>query len=254
MFYLNYKEMNISRLIVYLLLFLVFMSFILNNWRTRERFFQFYFDITTQQQEVQRHSSIDKILSEFESLPYAQLEADYQEATKSNTKKYKSLLENKYYYQLHRKDFFKFIVDDIRIYELLAKDDYYKACLFDEDKTYNWLIHPKLLYKLLELCHALEEKGYDSKAFTVVNGHRHPQYNERVGGASKSRHLQGEAIDISVGDIDGDGRYSESKDKGIVLDLLEKEIIRSEGGIGRYPGSRSVHFDVRGYKARWDKQ
>jgi hypothetical protein len=37
-----------------------------------------------------------------------------------------------------------------------------------------------------------------------------------------------------------------------VLDLLEKEIIKSSGGIGRYPGTRAVHFDVRGYKARWD--
>ncbi len=246
--------MNYLRVILYALLLAAFVFFSLQNWRSREQLLQLYYDVSTQQKEVQSHFKIDELLAELETIPYTQLEEEYQDYTKSNTKKYKSLLQDKQYVQLQREDFFTFIVDDIRINELLAKDKYYKDCLFDKDKTYNWLIHPKLLHKLLELCQALEREGYDSRAFTVVNGHRHPQYNENVGGASKSRHLQGEAIDISIGDIDGDGRYSESRDKGIVLDLLEHEIIQSEGGIGRYPGSRSVHFDVRGYKARWDKQ
>jgi len=33
--------------------------------------------------------------------------------------------------------------------------------------------------------------------------------------------------------------------------LLDKKIIRNEGGVGLYPNSSSVHFDVRGRRARW---
>jgi len=41
--------------------------------------------------------------------------------------------------------------------------------------------------------------------------------------------------------------------KKIILDILENKVIGDQGGIGRYPGTMSVHFDVRGFKARWDK-
>jgi len=48
-----------------------------------------------------------------------------------------------------------------------------------------------------------------------------------------------------------DGK-STKEDKDIVLDTLEKKVIKNEGGLGSYPGTQSVHYDVRGVRARWD--
>lgn len=45
---------------------------------------------------------------------------------------------------------------------------------------------------------------------------------------------------------------STAEDKQIVLDFLDKEIIGNKGGIGLYPGTKAVHFDVRGHRARWN--
>ena len=64
--------------------------------------------------------------------------------------------------------------------------------------------------------------------------------------------IVGEALDLRINDINDDGRRTQA-DKQIVLDLLEQHIIKDKGGIGKYPGTMSVHFDVRGYKARWDR-
>jgi len=93
-----------------------------------------------------------------------------------------------------------------------------------------------------------------------------PKYAKLIKGAQyyeiKGEHLfqkvvgdfrlkEGEAVDIKIGDINQDG-FANQEDKTIVLDLLEKQIIKNTGGIGRYPGTLSVHYDVRGYRARWD--
>jgi len=213
--------------------------FLWNNWRIKERVLRYKFDKASSQKRVTKAYEIEKILSKFNQLDYQELDEEYKTFTKSNYGKYEKLLLDKKYYQLTRDDFFRYIVDDIRINELLPKDKYYRKCLSDKTKTYNWLIEEKLLNKLLALQNLLEEKGYNKRGFSITNAHRHPKDNERVGGAKLSRHIKGEAIDIRINDIE-------------VLDLLEKEIIKSSGGIGRYPGTRAVHFDVRGYKARWD--
>lgn len=54
-----------------------------------------------------------------------------------------------------------------------------------------------------------------------------------------------------IKDVNQDGQYTDD-DKQLVIDLLERKIIKNQGGIGKYPGTRVVHMDVRGYKARWD--
>lgn len=220
-------------------------------WRTKEMIWQVYYDATTPREEVKSQKDIDAILMKFKKVPFGKLEKQYVKRTLSDRPKYKPLLRNVTYYQIHRRDFFKYVAGDVRIKNLLAKDEFYKTALHESAPSYYWLINKKLLYKLLELQTTLKKKGYDPKAFHVRNGHRPPAYNERIGGASKSRHIKGEAIDIDIGDINKSGRY-EKKDKQIVLDLLENQIIKSTGGIGRYPDSRSVHFDVRGHRARWD--
>jgi len=63
--------------------------------------------------------------------------------------------------------------------------------------------------------------------------------------------MKGQAIDMTIGDINKDGTFTK-EDKKIVLDICDKKVIGNKGGIGLYPGTRAVHIDVRGYKARWN--
>ncbi len=249
------NKKQVLKFLLFLLLIgiLSFVAVALNYWRAKDYLLEWQYDLIHTPKKITSKSAIDKILNEFETIKFKELDEDYLKYTKSSQSKYKKLLEDKQYYKLKQADFYKYIVNDFRIKELLPKDRYYKECLFDKEKTFYWLIDNRLLYKLLELQEVLEAEGYDREAFTIRNGHRPPSYNEKVGGASLSQHMQGKAIDLSIGDIDKNGK-SEDKDKQIVLDLLDKKIIRSLGGIGKYPGTKAVHFDVRGYRARWDRQ
>ena len=223
------------------------------SFQGTEKYREYLYDLDNPQKEVNSKKRIDEILSGFEQITYSKIEEDYKKYTKSAQKKYNKLLASKTFYKIKREDFFRFIVGEIRVRELLARDKYYYKCLRNKKEHYYWLVNKELLYKLLDLQVALEKENYNKSGFSITNGHRHPYYNEKVGGASKSRHIQGEAIDIHIGDIDNNGKYQKA-DKEIVLNLLENKIIKYQGGIGRYPGTRAVHFDVRGYRARWDKQ
>lgn len=221
----------------------------------KERSYQIWYDYTTQQQPIQNKADIDKILSQLESITYQDLSEEYLNHTQSDLPTFKKMLANGRYYRVRGDQIFQFVVGDFRIKDFLPRDDYYYDHLssLKKDDYLNWLIDKELLYKILALQDALFDRDYNETGFVIVNGFRHPSYNAEVGGAAKSRHVKGEAVDISIGDINDDG-WSNQQDKQIVLDLLEKEIIKDKGGIGKYPGTMSVHFDVRGYKARWDKQ
>lgn len=233
--------------------FILLTIFAARDWRVQEQFYYFYYLLTQENENIDEKQEFEKLLNTFKQIEYKDLPEEYKSYTKTENSKYKPLLENKNYYCIQRKDFFKKIVGPITVRELISKDKYYKSCIKNGNQDYMWLISTTLLNKLFDLRTALEKADHNPNGFSITNGHRHPKYNEDIGGASKSRHIQGEAIDLHIGDINKSGRY-EKEDKQIVLDLLENEIIGSEGGIGRYPGTRAVHFDVRGYKARWDKQ
>lgn len=78
----------------------------------------------------------------------------------------------------------------------------------------------------------------------INSAYRSPEYNKKVGGASKSQHLLGKAADIVVR-----GMAPQVLHK-IILNLIEEGRI-SEGGVGLY--NSFVHYDCRGGKgARWD--
>lgn len=77
----------------------------------------------------------------------------------------------------------------------------------------------------------------------ILSGYRTQAYNKKVGGATHSQHLIARAADIQV--------------KGITpysLAMIIEELIRDEfmkqGGLGLY--DTFVHYDIRGFKARWD--
>ena len=75
----------------------------------------------------------------------------------------------------------------------------------------------------------------------INSGNRCVEYNEAVGGASKSQHLLGKAADIVVSGLIPDEVYG----------YLDKKYPNTYG-IGLY--QTFVHIDVREHKARWKLQ
>jgi hypothetical protein len=77
------------------------------------------------------------------------------------------------------------------------------------------------------------------RPFLVTSWYRPPEINRRVGGASRSRHIVGDAIDFYCSGLTGNQVYWS-------LDPWWP------GGLGRYGRFPAlVHLDARGQKARW---
>tara|TARA_Y100000296_G_C5093396_1_gene216094 strand:- start:291 stop:761 length:471 start_codon:yes stop_codon:yes gene_type:complete len=89
----------------------------------------------------------------------------------------------------------------------------------------------------------------------VVSGLRSPSSNRAAGGARRSRHMTGEALDLCPADP---GRIPELYD---IIAALQADGAIEAGGLGCYrrgtysnPGAyRFLHFDVRRRRARWSK-
>lgn len=75
----------------------------------------------------------------------------------------------------------------------------------------------------------------------VLSWYRHPAYNRRIGGASQSRHMKGDATDFSRQTVNGLGR-----NRWFAI----ADVIFANGGVGDYPVG-SAHLDSRGYRSRW---
>lgn len=82
------------------------------------------------------------------------------------------------------------------------------------------------------------------KPIMINSAYRSPQHNAKIGGVKNSQHTLGNAADLSVRDM------TPNKLSKVILRLIKQGRI-SEGGVGLYNGF--VHYDIRGYKARWDK-
>ncbi|MEM8603110.1 MAG: D-Ala-D-Ala carboxypeptidase family metallohydrolase [Cyanobacteria bacterium P01_H01_bin.121] len=77
------------------------------------------------------------------------------------------------------------------------------------------------------------------RPFIITSWYRPPDVNRRVGGASQSRHIVGDAIDFYVDGLTGDQVYWS-------LDPWWP------GGLGRYTSYPYLcHIDARSYRARW---
>jgi len=76
----------------------------------------------------------------------------------------------------------------------------------------------------------------------VNSGYRSPDYNKKVGGKKNSYHLKAMAADITC-------KSKTPKQLAAIIEKLIAEKKMKQGGLGIYPGF--VHYDVRGYKARW---
>lgn len=89
-----------------------------------------------------------------------------------------------------------------------------------------------LLKKLQSLRNSIKTPIY------IISGYRCEKHNTTVGGAKKSQHLQGKAVDI----------HARNYPLG---NLLEAAEMLNFGGIGVYPKKKFLHLDVRKEKARW---
>jgi uncharacterized protein YcbK (DUF882 family) len=95
---------------------------------------------------------------------------------------------------------------------------------------------------LLDLLHNLHSVTGTSKPFEVISGYRSPKTNEMLrqhseGVAAHSLHMQGQAIDIRVGDVP-------------LAKLRNAAVSIGRGGVGYYPASDFVHVDT-GRVRRW---
>lgn len=209
------------------------------------------FDRVNPQKPILTYSAIDSVLNTFETISYNDLPAHYLEYSDPQ-REYESKLKQKTYYQIKGDQIFLYLVGTHRVEEFLTHDQYYEDNLDDlaKNRTQYLLIEKQELYFLLDFINALEENELNPDGFRIKCAHRHPTNNYVTGGASQSQHMFGNAIDIAVKDINNDKKVTQ-KDKEIALEIVE-DIIGSKGGVGRYPGTMSIHFDCRGYRARWD--
>jgi len=242
--------MKKGRILIFSFLVLILGILILIFYsKTRDRVEIFCYDIFNKNEYIDDKKSIEDILSTFKKVHLSDLPKDYLASSKLNHVTYQSLTQNITFYVLKKRDCYKKILGNNRIQSLISKDKRYRSTWYFSNEILYWGIDKRVLYKALELQDALSQKQFDRDAIQITSGHRTPQQNKAVGGASQSRHIKGEALDLWIGDINKDGVYTK-EDKQIVLELCDKKIIGNKGGIGLYPGTQVVHIDVRGRRAR----
>ena len=109
----------------------------------------------------------------------------------------------------------------------------------------NYNVPTDVLRNLLELAKNLQVlRDVVKKPINITSGYRPAELNTKVGGATKSRHITGEAADFK---IEG---YT-PKQVAAIIEKLIAEGKMKQGGLGTY--STWVHYDVRGTAARWTK-
>jgi uncharacterized protein YcbK (DUF882 family) len=208
------------------------------------------------QNDILTYKGIDSVLNTFEKVPYEKLDHAYLKFSGYEQGLYKENIKGKIFYKIVGSGVLKNLVGKFIVNDFLPKDSCYLRNMNSMKSNYTqyMCIDINVLHRFLDLILALEKKGYDKYAFRIKDGFRYPNFNNRTGGVRSSQHIYGRAIDLEIGDINKDGRFNESTDKKIVLSLLENDIIKDTGGVGRYPGTNVVHFDTRGFYSRWKGQ
>lgn len=80
-------------------------------------------------------------------------------------------------------------------------------------------------------------RAHFARPVHITSGYRSPAWNRRVGGASQSYHLTGQAADLQV-------EGTPSREVAAFCDYAFPQ-----SGVGAY--ASWVHLDCRGYRARW---
>jgi uncharacterized protein YcbK (DUF882 family) len=76
----------------------------------------------------------------------------------------------------------------------------------------------------------------------INSAYRTPYYNRRIGGVDNSFHIKAMAVDIVS------RNHSPTQLKSIINGLINQGKMK-QGGLSAY--ASFVHYDIRGYKARW---
>ncbi len=82
-----------------------------------------------------------------------------------------------------------------------------------------------------------------NEPINLNSAYRTVEHNLSVGGSSRSQHLEAKAGDIRIS-----SKYTANMIYELIEELIECGEMK-EGGVGLY--NSFVHYDVRGYKARW---
>ena len=97
----------------------------------------------------------------------------------------------------------------------------------------------KLHEKLLELLQELRDEI--GEPVIVNSGFRTKEYNDKIGGAKKSKHMEGIASDISLNNLD----YSDVELAILIKNIAERIGINSDN-LGLGYGVTFLHVDIRG--------
>lgn len=98
-------------------------------------------------------------------------------------------------------------------------------------------------HNLVKLASQLQTlRDHLNRKIHINSGYRSPEHNRAVGGVDESQHVLGKAADIVV-----DGLKPIEVKIAIEALIAQGEIL--QGGLSAY--NRFVHYDIRGYAARW---
>jgi uncharacterized protein YcbK (DUF882 family) len=115
----------------------------------------------------------------------------------------------------------------------------------NEFNKHNFPLTETILRNIQELAKNLQVlRDEVKKPIKITSGFRDPSFNKKIGGATQSRHITGEAADLK---IEG---YTPKQVAAIIEKLIAAGKMK-QGGLGIY--STWIHYDVRGTKARWTK-
>lgn len=114
-----------------------------------------------------------------------------------------------------------------------------------EFNKHNFALTETVLRNIQELAKNLQVlRDEVKKPIKITSGYRDPSFNKKIGGATQSRHLTGQAADLK---IEG---YTPKQVAAIIEKLIAAGKMK-QGGLGIY--STWIHYDVRGTAARWSK-
>ena len=206
-----------------------------------------WYDLTNSNPYVRERQQVLDIFSSFKKIRLEEIPKGFRVPAGMNRKDYRKAVSGHTYYVLQKKDLYKKVAGDNRLMNVVSGDNGYRQESLFSEKEFYLDLNYRILYRLLDIQDLLEKKGLNRDGVTIISGHRTPNHNASVGGKRESRHLNGDAIDLKVGDINRDGSV-DRKDKKLLIPILE-EVIGNRGGVGIY--TMSVHIDLRGHRSRW---